>query len=858
MERIPYLLVAAFGLWVIWPIPAGQMPLSADHTVHLSRVAMTADLMAHGRLSGWSDAWFFGTPIGDLYPQLADLWVIAVRALSLWQLDWPAAYALGFGSVFIARGLIACAVGQTLGLGPLVGTVAGLLTLADPGYAREGGWMYTMWFGVWPQALATSLCWLGLSRLWRALDAWREEPAPPGRRRRSVAAAAALLGAALLAHPMAATMLAIATPLVIVCVVGRRRSSWRTDLVVAAIIFVTAAAVATWWWLPMLAHRSYAASYGWLHVSWSKLIDLALDGQWTRRMPHAAGYLAAGGLAYAAIRGRAWLRFVGAFAVLLWLASASDVYWLLRPDRISDGFTHIQYQRFLPAAKPGFFVLAGVCVAVPVHWARQRRGQLAAWLGAAVSASALAWLVPATYAAMIEHDVGKVPLERRAKVDHFERDYQALLAWLEERVAREPRPAPVWFRAGRNVHWLMDATALTGTRVYKSGFTPGDNFVHKPEGDDPALLDRLGVRWIITTGRARAGERPVTRFGPIRVLERSPADDSRITVHGPGRVEEVDVQLERGLIRAELVDAGAHTRVTFPVAGYPRWTLSLNGAEVDWYEVSPLDPENTATAAQRRAGAWRDGKARGDDGSAPLLIEAPVPESGSLELRYGYRSTTDRLGGGISLVALVGLVVLGWPARRRVPAMVAAAERALEQFVAVAASHVRARWIAVTTLAVAVAVGSRWWSAADEEAHRGSGWLARGDASRVRSIYAGPLKTDMRIRPAGLVKRRHRKDATATFERIEVPDQLSGWFALDDDEAQFKSRGTHRFSVAIRVDGAEHPLLDRTVPHRPGRTALRLDTKRWQGQTADIIVRVRSEKRSPRLGFELNLEQRRR
>ena len=31
------------------------------------------------------------------------------------------------------------------------------LLLGDPGFTREGGWMYTVQFGVWPQALSTAL-----------------------------------------------------------------------------------------------------------------------------------------------------------------------------------------------------------------------------------------------------------------------------------------------------------------------------------------------------------------------------------------------------------------------------------------------------------------------------------------------------------------------------------------------------------------------------------------------------------------------------------------------------------------------------------------------------------------------------
>ena len=44
----PALLVTAVGLAVLWPIPRGQMPLSADHTVHLTRAWMWAQELGSG------------------------------------------------------------------------------------------------------------------------------------------------------------------------------------------------------------------------------------------------------------------------------------------------------------------------------------------------------------------------------------------------------------------------------------------------------------------------------------------------------------------------------------------------------------------------------------------------------------------------------------------------------------------------------------------------------------------------------------------------------------------------------------------------------------------------------------------
>ncbi|HVI02092.1 MAG TPA: hypothetical protein VM869_25440, partial [Enhygromyxa sp.] len=50
----PALFVLVFAAWLLWPVPLGAMPMSADHTVHLTRIVLTAErLVSSGSLSGW-------------------------------------------------------------------------------------------------------------------------------------------------------------------------------------------------------------------------------------------------------------------------------------------------------------------------------------------------------------------------------------------------------------------------------------------------------------------------------------------------------------------------------------------------------------------------------------------------------------------------------------------------------------------------------------------------------------------------------------------------------------------------------------------------------------------------------------
>ncbi len=112
----PGLLLVALGLALLWPVPLGHMPLSADHTVHLSRAALWARELSAGHLRGWSPHWAFGVPVGELYPVLGDVLVILPRALTLGAAPWPVAYALGFTVAFLIQGL-ALARAARLGAG---------------------------------------------------------------------------------------------------------------------------------------------------------------------------------------------------------------------------------------------------------------------------------------------------------------------------------------------------------------------------------------------------------------------------------------------------------------------------------------------------------------------------------------------------------------------------------------------------------------------------------------------------------------------------------------------------------------------------------------------------------------------
>ena len=867
---LPALLVTLFGLYLLWPVPTGVMPLSADHTVHLTRAYLYGEQLAGGHLVGWSPTWFFGFPLGELYPVLGDLGVLGLRAASLGLLDASQAYALMFTLVFLTQGFAMLRCGRALGWGPLPGLCAALLVLADVGAYREGGWTYTVLYGVWPQALATALAWLAFAEL--ALAASPVPPDSPKQavpsdsdrpvRRHLIRAALATAGA-LLAHPMAVMMLAIGAPLYFITHGLRgghdRRAQLATTTLHLALALALGAALAAWWLAPMTAHAPWMASYGWLHAPLADMLRGASRGQWTQLMPAAVGHCASLGLLAAALLGRAPLRFFALWTLAHWLLASTDLFWTLRLDWLAGGFQHIQYQRFLIAAKPGFFLLAGAAVGGLCHlalrtWSNRHvrsaiRRPLAA-LTAALALALAAWQASDSRPLMARGQVGQIQTSRLPGSPGFAADYAAFLAWARATWDARDADYRISFRADRNLHWFMDSPVHTHTPSYKQGFTPGDNFVHKPESGDPALLRRLGVRYVAGTGTLPPqGGTHVAQFGQIHVFELANAEPlAHLEGSGQLTVEHAALAGEGLRVRVTGVQDD-HTRLVLHIAGYPRWQLLFTpdgGAPepVEWYEAPVLGDSPIATQAQRRAGELRGGKALGDDGHEPTLLAAPARD-GVYELHYQRWRPADILGLAAALAGLLGLFLL---ARTRDP---------------LARLHPWARRLShpallLSALALALALAAlRHHRGAVREHELASARLRRGDAD-ARHVRAGPLKTDMILFPAVLAQPGRSNMSEVTFPKVQLGPTLAGWYALDDDDAKLRRRGEHRLRIFARPHGGDvwTPLADLAVRHRPDRR--HLDTVAVPPALQSVPVDVRIEiattgEAPPQLGFDLKL-----
>jgi hypothetical protein len=435
----------------------------------------------------------------------------------------------------------------------------------------------------------------------------------------------------------------------------------------------------------------------------------------------------------------------------------------------------------------------------------------------------------------------------------FDRDDEALATWMREQWAAREAFYRATIRDQRNVHWFVDLTARSsGMPIFKQGFTPGDNFVHKPESGAGAVLDKARVRYEIRRTTRRPGPDVVATFGAIQVSEREGWDEQPIAwLDGPGTLEVLQAEPDGGPLRVRIRGSTGRTRVVFGIAGFPRWGLyDEHDAEIPWFEVPVVGTGPAVTVAERRAGALRGGKAHGDDGTEPALIAADVGD-GDYVLTYQSRTAADVLAllASLGSLAFVGAMLL--PARR-LPGPTGWVRHAMRRLAPFGHPAV----LGMLTLAMVTLWAVRYTRGRATEGHQAVGWIQHDHTDAPPYAQASLLKTDMLIRPAIVLAPRHPDPATITFEGVRLDERLQGWVALDDDDAKLPRRGRHRIRIEARArpGDAWTRLFDQPMAHRPGRHTIDIPTADLAGAVVELRVVTQTEgKAPPQLGFDLQL-----
>lgn len=820
-------------IWM-WPLLSGRMPVTADHTVHLARAQAYCDLLAQGKLRGFSQMWGFGGPIGELYPVLGDLGYCAAKALGAGQeraYAWVFALVMMIGihsQYWLGKSLIGK---QDRVMAESAGVLAALLWSLDLGAYREGGWHYTVLFGVWPQSLATSLSWLALLALARAIE-------KPKRWRR----AALLIAAALLAHPMALLHLGIMG--IMFALTQDSKTSGARFFWCAGI----GAGLSAWWWVPMLFSRSMMANYGWLYDSTPTMLKALTQGQWTQYMPSFVGYAAIVGILMALFGKLRWTKIVAAGGLFLWLASSRSLFDLLHFEYWGSAWTHLQYQRFLISAKPALFALAGLGLCLPAILIRRgiqrplrRKVFILSGVGALACGALMFHNAGQDLRAFQEQaktlNWGQWPQHRLGKKHaELDRDYAEFVKWAKQ-ANENGSQWRIHAKDGRNLHWFMDLPPLTGHQVYKSGFTPGDNFRLKPESRTPELLSQLALTHELTRVRADAPRKPDTRrWGQIQLRKLDPQHESwqpwlkdrvgRPSTH-PAHLQKI----EEERWHLELEQDQSHPwplTVSLPIAYHPRWKVRYLNQVLPAFAAPALGSE---AGTHPRPALAPFGRARGHDGHQPIRLSFLAPGPGSYALEFENNGWRDRLGLWISLLCAFALILPSPPLLFSVR---------LDQATTVALGMVGV----VLGLKILFA-----WQARSEYWSR----LFHASESHSHRVAPGLIKSNMVIERALIARPRRGDPATLKLIPERWPSELELWWSLDDDWAQRvpKPAPTYELLIWIGQDKDKAPTISRTFRHRPNRHTLRLSTASLVREHNTIWIEIRSDRpRATRIGFD--------
>ncbi|MBX7081557.1 MAG: hypothetical protein K1X88_20315 [Nannocystaceae bacterium] len=649
-RRLPLALLLLVALALLWPLVIGEPPASRDHAIHYFATRLLLDdMLAHGRLSGWTDRFNHGFPYGEGYPVLGYLWVAAPHLLSFGAIGLRTSYAWGLLALWLlvlwGTWRVAAAIADDVlarlrpglaseDIARWSGCLAALAWLVDPGGSRLGGWNYLVFHGVWAQLLSTALWLAGLHACTRAL----QHPSP-----RRMAIAAAWLAGGLLAHPFGLLTTAIScTGLCVVALLADDRAGMPSGaLRCIAIVHSLAVALAAG---GLATFFAAAGELGRSPVAWSELGELGarlltgelFAGQWAWT---TAGFGAGLVLALWSGRARAWL--VAAACIAMLVVASPDGITVLRLDLLVPGLENLQFPRFSLALKPLLFALSGATVAIataavlaqlqprePAAPTWPRRVVIAALLGP-VLATALA-----RSDAFVHRPVGAIDTLAHSS----EREGEAALreALIAEAAALADAGGPplrvAFLRSGMGGGMLpMFAIADAGGAAVLDGHVATINFEWQIDRRSVSVLRRLAVTHVIH-------DRPLGDGDSALASMLTPVGDyGSYTLERFGGEPDTAPRFVRGSGTAEILEHDAdHTRIAVDTRG---GTLALSHAPSHRW-VAELDGTPIETTSAHVHGGGMD------------LIAVELEHGGTLTLRYR-RTTAERVAPWLSLVALL-------------------------------------------------------------------------------------------------------------------------------------------------------------------------------------------------------------
>jgi hypothetical protein len=631
-----------------------HLALSFDHAEHCFKAYhFWTEMLARGRLKGWSHVLNFGYPSGELTPFGPELWVALFRAATLGLLSWTRTYALAFAGMSIFA-TVALFVFARRFFGVAAGLVAAAIWILDTGGWYQGGWFWFAWLGVWPVTLAMSFTLLALVKLSDVLA-----PERGLHRRGDVLWAALWMTASLVTHQLAIVVYPVAVPALLLGAMLRDERLPEGAAARFAGALALGVGMAAFYLVPMFARNGLTQDLGVRGYSLEelghRLVELRLfEHGWALILVLAL----VGGVVVVRSRSVAGPFFVvcGAAFVLL---SSDILISLFHAERVTRSILKLECQRMLLVAKLFWFPLAGLGAVTLFRQAfGAPRGSGDGGVLARLSPGrrlACVVVVAALGAPLLRPmalHVYQTQVTKEVQVRNHDSIWLDLKAFLEwSRVERESTKELyriAYFINNQHDHIVSLSPVFNQTMLYKVGYTSAQQFVRFPMSSEPELYQALSVKYLLSENETSDGRfAPVRTFGQLHVYRFTGYQPQHpFTLVGDGQVELE--QFDPELIRLRLRGVAPGSRLKLHVARFPRWEATLDGRTL------PISP---ATAY-------------GMD--YPFLMEVPAGD-GELVFRY-VRRGPDWAGLGLTWLALLGFAAVATrladgPARRLAPAL---------------------------------------------------------------------------------------------------------------------------------------------------------------------------------------------
>ncbi len=433
-EAFPYLLIAAVGVWALWPLPIGTPPISQDHGHHyLATRILIDDLLPNGHIFGFTNRVSIGLPFGDVYNSGAYLLTASPHLLSFGLISVPASYALGLFVGWVSAAFAVLAWTRRLTGGWIAPTLAAALFMLDIGGSRQGGWYYSMFLGVWPQYVGTGL-WM-----WTLLLMVRLAEQPSVRR---LALPVIVGGAAFWCHAFNSFNLLVAALALVAVYLHSQPQPEEADPRVGAFWMIPAfglAALIGLGWMRRLMEMDKASVVP-HQANWGNTGDLVLDllqGQLFANQLALVGILGLVGLVVLLLRRRRLDVVTLLILCGLTLIAGQDLVNFADLG-LHPGHRVLQYPRFSISMKPLFYAAVGVGALALIEAARGLGGERAPLTAAArvvllVLAAPLVWTALAKLPEVLRGPAAQILTAERAGVGE---DIDALRELLIEEASR--------------------------------------------------------------------------------------------------------------------------------------------------------------------------------------------------------------------------------------------------------------------------------------------------------------------------------------------------------------------------------------------------------------------------------------